>query len=110
MNFITNVNYGIFQEREERGSGRAAIQHPYESKTNESCDGLTRAMDNAADVATMRHVLLQFFNWFKSDFKELPLLQADPFVDDWCNGMTGMIYDYMSDITKKKEETNKTKV
>ena len=67
------------------------------------------AMDNAHDVAVMRHVLLQFFNWFKSDFKELPLLQADPFVDDWCNGMTRMIYDYMSDITKKKEETNKTK-
>ena len=83
---------------------------PYASKTNESCDGLTRAMDNASDVAVMRYVLLQFVNWFKSDFKELPLLQADPFVDDWCNGMTRMIYDYMSDITKKKEETNKNEI
>ena len=71
---------------------------------------LDGAMNNAHDVAVMRYVLLQFSNWFKSDFKELPLLQADPFVDDWCNGMTRMIYDYMSDITKKKEETNKTKV
>ena len=83
---------------------------PYESKTNESCDGLTRAMDNAADVATMRYVLLQFHNWFKTDFKELPLLQADPFVDDWCNGMTRYIYDRMADITKKKEETNKNEI
>ena len=65
---------------------------------------LDGVMDNAADVATMRYVLLQFSNWFKSDFKELPLLQADPFVDDWCNGMTRMIYGYMSDITKKKKK------
>lgn len=71
---------------------------------------LDGAMDNAHDVAVMRYVLLQFVNWFKTDFKELPLLQADPFVDDWCNGMTRMIYDYMSDITKKKEEKNKNKV
>lgn len=101
---------GFFKKEKKEVVDVQPFSTPYESKTNESCDGLTRAMDNAADVATMRHVLLQFFNWFKSDFKELPLLQTDPFVDDWCNGMTGMIYDYMSDITKKKEETNKTKV
>ena len=83
---------------------------PYESKTNESCDGLTHAMGNASDVAVMRYVLLQFYNWFKSDFKELPLLQADPFVDDWCNGTTRMIYDYMSDITKKQEGKNKNEI
>ena len=71
---------------------------------------LDGVMDNAADVATMRYVLLQFSNWFKSDFKELPLLQADPFVDDWCNGMTRMIYDYMSDITKKQEQENKNEI
>ena len=72
-----------------------------------SLDG---AMDNAHDVAVMRYVLLQFTNWFKTDFKELPLLQADPFVDDWCNGMTRMIYDYMSDITKKQEGKNKNEI
>ena len=71
---------------------------------------LDGAMDNAHDVAVMRHVLLQFYNWFKSDFKELPLLQADPFVDDWCNGMTRMIYDYMSDITKKQVGKNKNEI
>ena len=71
---------------------------------------LDGAMDNAHDVAVMRYVLLQFYNWFKSDFKELPLLQLDPFVDDWCNGMTRYIYDRMADITKKKEETNKNEI
>lgn len=101
---------GFFKKEKKEVVDVQPFSTPYESKTNESCDGLTRAMDNAADVATMRYVLLQFTNWFKSDFKELPLLQADPFVDDWCNGMTRIIYDYMSDITKKKEETNKTKI
>lgn len=71
---------------------------------------LDGVMDNAQDVAVMRYVLLQFSNWFMTDFKELPLLQADPFVDDWCNDMTRMIYDYMSDITKKQEGKNKNKI
>ena len=101
---------GFFKKEKKEVVDVQPFSTPYESKTNESCDGLTRAMDNAADVATMRHVLLQFFKWFKSDFKELPLLQADPFVDDWCNGMTRIIYEYMSDITKKQEGKNKTKV
>ena len=101
---------GFFKKEKKEVVDVQPFCTPYESKTNESCDGLTRAMDNAADVATMLHVLLQFSNWFKSDFKELPLLQADPFVDDWCNGMTRMIYDYMSDITKKQEEKNKNEI
>lgn len=101
---------GFFKKEKKKVVDVQPFSTPYESKTNESCDGLTRAMDNAADVATMRHVLLQFTNWFKSDFKELPLLQADPFVDDWCNGMTRMIYDYMSDITKKQEGKNKNEI
>ena len=101
---------GFFKKEKKEIVDVQPFSTPYESNTNESCDGLTHAMDNAADVATMRYVLLQFFNWFKSNFKELPLLQADPFVDDWCNGTTRMIYDYMSDITKKKEETNKNEI
>ena len=71
---------------------------------------LDGAMDNAQDVAVMRYVLLQFVNWFKTDFKELPLIEKDPFVDVWCNGMTRMIYDYMSDITKKQEGKNKNEI
>lgn len=101
---------GFFKKEKKEIVDVQPFSTPYESKSNESYDGLTRVVDNAADVATMRHVLLQFSNWFKNDFKELPLLQADPFVDDWCNGMTRMIYGYMSDITKKKEEKNKEKV
>lgn len=70
---------------------------------------LDKSIDNAKDVAVMRYVLLQFFKWFKTDFKELPLFETDPFVDDWCNGMVGTIYNYMSDITNKKE-TNKNEI
>ena len=101
---------GFFKKEKKEIVDVQPFSTPYESKTNESCDGLARAMDNASDVAVMRYVLLQFVNWFKSDFKELPLLQADPFVDDWCNGMTRYIYDRMADITKKKEETNKNEI
>ena len=71
---------------------------------------LDRAMDNAHDVAMMRNVLLQFLNWFKTDFEKLPFMEKNPFVDDWCNCMVGVIYEYMSDITKKKEETNKNEI
>lgn len=67
-------------------------------------------MDNAHDVAVMRYVLLQFTNWFRTDFKKLPLFESDPFVDDWCNCMAREIYRYMSDITKKQEGKNKNKV
>ena len=65
---------------------------------------LDGAMDNAHDVAVMRYVLLQFYNWFKTDFKELPLIEKDPFADVWCNSMTGAICKYMSDITKDKNK------
>ena len=65
---------------------------------------LDGAMDNAQDVAVMRYVLLQFVNWFKTDFKELPLIEKAPFVDVWCNSMTGAICKYMSDITKDKNK------
>lgn len=71
---------------------------------------LDGAMDNAHDVAVMRYVLLQFTNWFKTDFKKLPLFESDPFVDDWCNGIAREIYRYMSDITKKQEGKNKNEI
>lgn len=65
---------------------------------------LDGAMDYAHDVAVMRYVLLQFVNWFKTDFKELLLIERDPFIDDWCNNMVGVIFDYMLDITKDKNK------
>ena len=68
---------------------------------------LDGAMDNAHDVAVMRYVLLQFYNWFKTDFKELPLFSKDPFTDCTCNLFVKSIFDYMRDITKEK---NKNKV
>ena len=98
---------GFFKKEKKEVVDVQPFSTPYESKTNESCDGLARAMDNASDVAVMRYVLLQFYNWFKTGFKELPLIEKDPFVDDWCNGMTGAIYEYMSDVTKKQECKNK---
>lgn len=68
---------------------------------------LDKSMDNAQDVATMRYVLLQFYNWFKTSYMELPLLAKNPFMDDFCNCFTQQIFDYMKDITKEK---NKEKV
>lgn len=65
---------------------------------------LDGAMDNAHDVAVMRYVLLQFANWFKTDFKELPLFAKDPFMDDFCNCFAQLITDYMMDITKEKHK------
>lgn len=65
---------------------------------------LDGAMDNAHDVAVMRYILLQFANWFKTDFKKLPLFEKNPFIDDWCNNMVGVIFDYMLDITKDKNK------
>ena len=81
--------------------------HELSERALRNLDG---GMESAHDVAVMRYVLLQFYTWCKIDFKELPLLQADPFVDDWCNGMTRMIYDYMSDITKKQVGKNKNEI
>ena len=68
---------------------------------------LDKSIDNAQDVAVMRYVLLQFLNWFKTDFKELPLFAKGPFTDNACNCFARLITDYMIDITKDK---NKGKV
>lgn len=65
---------------------------------------LDKSIDNAQDVAVMRYVLLQFLNWFKTDFKELPLFAKNPFMDDFCNCFTQQIFDYMKGITKEKNK------
>lgn len=65
---------------------------------------LDKSMDNAKDVATMRYVLLQFYNWFKTSYRELPLLAKNPFMDDFCNCFTQQIFDYMKGITKEKNK------
>lgn len=101
--FLNNgLIMGFFKkEKKEIVDVQPSCAH-YELKSNGYCDGLTKAIDNANDVAVMRNVLLQFSKWLRTDFKELPFMEADPFIDDWCNGMVRDIYDRMSDITNKK--------
>lgn len=65
---------------------------------------LDGAMNNAHDVAVMRYVLLQFYNWFKTGYKELPLFEKNAFADDTCNCFTQLISDNMRDITKEKNK------
>ena len=55
----------------------------------------------------MRYVLLQFANWFRTDFKKLPLFEKDPFTDCTCNLFVQSIFNCMKNITKEK---NKNKV
>ncbi len=66
-------------------------------------DTVNLALHNAEDVATMRQVLLQISNWFKSKHKTLPFTLKDPFNDDTCNDMYGYIFDLMKDETKEEE-------
>lgn len=98
---------GFFKKEKEEIVDVQPDRAAYEFKTSEHYDGLTHAMNNAYDVAVMRYVLLQFFNWFKTDFKELPLFAKDPFTDDACNCYAQAITKQMMDITKEK---NKEKV
>lgn len=65
---------------------------------------LDGVMDNAQDVAVMRYVLLQFYNWFKTGYKELPFFEKNAFADDTCNCFAQFIADCMRDITKEKNK------
>ena len=70
------------------------------------CDALSSVINNAKDAATARYVLMQIFNWFKTDFKQLPLVEADPFTDCFCNVMLKKIYDMMGEITRRKRRAD----
>lgn len=61
----------------------------------------TLALRHAEDVATMRQVLLQITNWFKSNHRELPLILDNSFNDDICNTLLWAVVDFME---KEKEE------
>ena len=65
---------------------------------------LDGVMDNAQDVAVMRYVLLQFYNWFKTGYKELPLFEKNAFADDTCNCFAQLIFNNMRAITKEKNK------
>lgn len=58
------------------------------------------AFDNAQDVATMRQVLLQISNWFKSEHRSLPLTWESPFNDEICN----MAYSVVFQLMKKERD------
>lgn len=78
--------------------------HDLRELSERALRNLDGAMDNAHDVAVMRYVLLQFANWFKTDFKKLPLFEKNPFTDCTCNCFVQLIFDYMRDITKEKNK------
>ena len=78
-------------EAEELKKG--ALSVPLKVEIGES----TLSLHHAEDVATMRQVLLQITNWFKSNHRELPLILADPFNDDICNTLVWAVVDFMKD-------------
>jgi hypothetical protein len=63
----------------------------------------TLALHHAEDVATMRQVLLQIVNWFKTGHRKLPLTLTDPFNDSVCNDLYGTIFEWMKDEKEDKE-------
>lgn len=93
---------GFFKKEKKKIADVQPDRAACEFKTSEHYDVLARAMDNAQDVATMRHVLLQFVNWFKTGYEELPLFVKNPFTDKICNCYAQIITDYMIDGTKEK--------
>ncbi len=62
----------------------------------------TLALHHAEDVATMRHVLLQIMNWFKTGHRKLPIILKEPFHDDACNTLFGAIFDFMENEKEEK--------
>jgi hypothetical protein len=64
----------------------------------------TLALHHAEDVATMRHALLEILKWFKTKHRELPFILEDPFNDDICNTLLGVIVEFMTDEKEKEEE------
>lgn len=61
------------------------------------------SLHHAEDVATMRQVLLQIVNWFKTGHRKLPLTLAEPFNDSVCNDLYGTIFEWMKDEKEDKE-------
>ena len=61
------------------------------------------SLHHAEDVATMRQVLLQIINWFKTGHRKLPLTLAEPFNDSVCNDLYGTIFEWMKDEKEEKK-------
>ncbi len=84
-------------EAEELHEGSLSV--PLKVEFGES----TLALHHAEDVATMRQVLLQIMNWFKTGHRKLPLILEEPFNDDLCNTLFGAIVDFMNDEKEEKK-------
>jgi hypothetical protein len=89
----------IADAEEEELDDDGSLSIPLKVEFGES----TLALHHAEDVATMRQVLLQIVNWFKTGHRKLPLTLAEPFNDSVCNDLYGTIYEWMKD---EKEEKN----
>lgn len=87
------------EELEEELDAEGTLSIPLKAEIGE----VVLSLHHAEDVATMRQVLLQILHWFKTGHRKLPLTLRDPFNDDVCNELYGMIVDWMKD---EKEEKN----
>lgn len=83
------------EELDEEGS----LSIPLKAEIGE----VTLSLHHAEDVATMRQVLLQIVNWFKTGRRKLPLTLAEPFNDDVCNELYGTIFEWMKDEKEEKK-------
>lgn len=64
---------------------------------------VTNIIQNAEDVATMRHVLLELSSWFKYKHKRLPLIIKEPFNNQDCNNLLEFIVDMMKEEMKDED-------
>lgn len=85
--------------KENRKLNEGSLSVPLKVEFGES----PLALRHAEDVATMRQVLLQITNWFKSNHGELPLILDNSFNDDICNTLLWAVVDFMK---KEKEKKN----
>lgn len=90
---------GTEEEELEEELHEGSLSVPLKVEFGES----TLALHHAEDVATMRQVLLQIMNWFKTGHRKLPLTLRDPFNDSACNDLYSAIFEWMKD---EKEEKN----
>lgn len=93
------MRFAHLEDAEPEELHQGSLSVPLKVEFGES----TLALHHAEDVATMRQILLQIMNWFKTGHRKLPLTLRDPFNDDVCNELYGTIFEWMKD---EKEERN----
>lgn len=87
------------EELEEELDKESTLSIPLKTEIGE----VILALHHAEDVATMRQVLLQIMNWFKTGHRKLPLTLAEPFNDSVCNDLYGTIFEWMKDEKEEKK-------